>query len=344
VEDGLQRWITASLSEATLEEVLGAVAQAYGLALERRGPDVVLADGTVRSRQAYLSGQFVRMPLRNVSPDVARASLPDFLLRFTAVDPEHNALLAVGPEPMLDKLRNDLRTIDRPAPMLEFRAVVVETFGESLSEALASWTVDGGKARLKGDPALGDFHFSQLLASPDQLDLLLRALEARQAVRIRATSTVRALAGQEANLFAGSQRFAKYEFVDRLTNEVTAKVIPVDLGASLSATGYASGGNVLVRLRPSLTSIAAVEPKTGLPTVSQRSADTFLVLEDGASVVIGGLSDERAERRTIRVPLLSDLPLLGGLFRYPRTVRSSTVLTFIVTARVVASTESADQP
>jgi hypothetical protein len=344
VEDGLERWVSASLTEATFDEVLEALGRTYGLAVERQGPRVVLGDGTVRSRQAYLSGRFLRLPLRHVAPEVVRASLPDFLLRFTSVDPEHNSLLAAGPEEMLEKLRSDLETLDQPSPLLEFKTIVVETFDERSREALAAWRAEQGTTMFRGEPGVGDFAIGQWLGGPDQLETHLRNLEAKQAVRIRATSVVRAVAGQPARLFAGSQRFAKYEFVDRITNEVTAKVIPVDLGASLRATGYACRGNVLLQLQPSITSIAAVEPGTGLPTVSQRTADTFLVLPDGATAVVGGLSDERADRRTVRVPLLADLPLIGGLFRYPRTIRSKTELTLLVTARVVPASEPSNQP
>ncbi len=344
VEGGLQRWVTASLTEATFDEVLEALGSVYGLSVERRGPHVVIGDGMIRSRQAYLSGHFVRLPLRHVAPEVARASLPDFLLRFTSIDSEHNALLAAGSEEMLRKLRSDLEALDQPAPLLEFKAIVVETFDERSREALAAWRTEQGTSLFRGEPGVGDFAIGQWLGGSDQLEARLKSLEAKQAVRIRATSTVRAVAGQEARLFAGSQRFAKYEFVDRITNEVTAKVIPVDLGASLRATGYSCRGNVLLQLQPSITSIAAVEPGTGLPTVSQRTADAFVLLPDGATVVVGGLSDERQDRRTVRVPFLADLPLLGGLFRYPRTVRSRTELTILVTARVVPVTEPTNQP
>lgn len=343
-EAGLQRWVTASLSEATFDEIVEALSRAYGLAVERQGPRVVLADGAVRSRQAYLSGQFARLPLRHVAPEVARGSLPDFLLRFTSTDSEHNALLVAGTEEMLEKLRSDLERLDRPAPILEFTTFVVETFDERSREALAAWRTGQGTTLFRGEPGAGDFAIAQWLGGADQLESELRSLEVRQSVRIRATSVVRAVAGQEARLFAGTQRFAKYEFVDRITNEVTAKVIPVDLGASLRATGYACGGNVLLHLEPSVTSIAAVEPRTGLPTVSRRTADAFLVLPDGATAVVGGLSDERAERGTLRVPLLADLPLVGGLFRYPRTVRSRSELTILVTARVIPATELSNQP
>ncbi|MCX7801230.1 MAG: hypothetical protein N2109_12925 [Fimbriimonadales bacterium] len=344
VESGLRRWITAFLSEATFDEVLGAIGAAYGLSVEFRGPHTVLADAMVRSRQAHLSGQMEPVALRSVAPEVARAALPDFLLRCTTIDSDHNALLVSGSRELIDRVRRDIALVDRPAPMLLFEVTAIETGGDWEGESLAELLVGQGQSELVAKPAVGDFAVVQDLGGRDRLQARLQALETSQRARIRARTAVVAKAGEEARLFAGSQRLAKYEFVDQLSNQITARIIPVDLGAGLVARGFASSDQVLLTLEPSVTSIGSVEPGTGLPTVVRRSASATLVLPDGGSLVVGGLRDERRDRSTVRVPLLSELPLLGGWFRFPRTKTVSSELAFVVTVRILRPEEASAKP
>jgi type II secretory pathway component GspD/PulD (secretin) len=71
------------------------------------------------------------------------------------------------------------------------------------------------------------------------------------------------------------------------------------------------------------------------PVIDAREFRTRLVVEDGGTVVIGGLLKNNREVVTRRVPVLGDIPLLGLLFRYrrERTVQSNLVI--VVQAEIV---------
>ncbi|MGH7405681.1 MAG: type II secretion system protein GspD, partial [Candidatus Methylomirabilales bacterium] len=51
------------------------------------------------------------------------------------------------------------------------------------------------------------------------------------------------------------------------------------------------------------------------PIVSIRETDTLVRVVDGETVIIGGLMEDKQDDRASKVPVLGDIPLLGGLFR-----------------------------
>jgi len=76
-------------------------------------------------------------------------------------------------------------------------------------------------------------------------------------------------------------------------------------------------------------------PSMSRPVIDAREFQTRLVVEDGGTVVIGGLLKKNHELLRRRVPILGDIPLLGLLFRYhkKRTVTSNLII--IVEAQIV---------
>lgn len=77
------------------------------------------------------------------------------------------------------------------------------------------------------------------------------------------------------------------------------------------------------------------------PTIAQRRILSTVIVQDGQTVALGGLiKDSRDETRS-GVPVLSDLPLLGPLFRNTTKGRGRTELLVLLTPSVVRSPEQA---
>jgi len=72
-----------------------------------------------------------------------------------------------------------------------------------------------------------------------------------------------------------------------------------------------------------------------LPEVSESSVNTAVAVESGETVVLGGIMEHRVQEELHKVPLLGDLPLIGGIFRRTLISREPRHLLIFVTARVV---------
>ena len=72
-----------------------------------------------------------------------------------------------------------------------------------------------------------------------------------------------------------------------------------------------------------------------VPVIDTRKVDTLTLVENGQTVVIGGLRKKDVSHQINKIPLLGDLPLLGALFRFEGEDVSNTELVVFITPKVV---------
>ena len=80
---------------------------------------------------------------------------------------------------------------------------------------------------------------------------------------------------------------------------------------------------------------------TDRPTTLKRELETTIIVEDGNTVVIGGLIDESLSKDVNQVPCLGDIPFLGNAFKNQSSGSDRTNLFIFLTPRVVKSTQEA---
>jgi len=76
--------------------------------------------------------------------------------------------------------------------------------------------------------------------------------------------------------------------------------------------------------------------------VNSRSAETTVTVQDGHTIVVGGLIRTTDRDHVDKVPFLGDVPVLGNLFRSTRKVKERTELLIILTPTVLQNTEDVD--
>jgi type IV pilus assembly protein PilQ len=73
----------------------------------------------------------------------------------------------------------------------------------------------------------------------------------------------------------------------------------------------------------------------GIPTITKRNANTELVVNDGETVVLGGILTKNEGVSESGVPFLSDIPLLGWLFRKKSKFENQAELMIFITPTIV---------
>lgn len=73
----------------------------------------------------------------------------------------------------------------------------------------------------------------------------------------------------------------------------------------------------------------------GMPSIVTESAKTTVMVNDGGTIVIGGLYKIVDQSSSDGVPILSKIPLLGSLFRNRRKERSQNELMIFITPRII---------
>ena len=76
--------------------------------------------------------------------------------------------------------------------------------------------------------------------------------------------------------------------------------------------------------------------------ISTRETATQVLVHDGQTIVLGGLRDLQQERTSSGIPLLSGLPIIGGVFGSTSRQSTTTELYLFLTPRIIRTDADAD--
>jgi type IV pilus assembly protein PilQ len=72
-----------------------------------------------------------------------------------------------------------------------------------------------------------------------------------------------------------------------------------------------------------------------VPNIAKREVNTAVLMEDGQTVVIGGVYEFKDQHDMSKVPFLADIPIIGNLFKKRGTTKSKAELLIFVTPKVI---------
>ena len=98
-------------------------------------------------------------------------------------------------------------------------------------------------------------------------------------------------------------------------------------------------GIVKMDVSPTISALASssVEISTGftVPIINSRSATTAVSVQDGQTIVIGGLISTEDNQRVTKIPWLGDIPYIGAVFKRTKKTRVRSELLIILTPHVI---------
>lgn len=207
------------------------------------------------------------------------------------------------------------------------------SYGSLFEEAglQPSWTLSEGEP-----PPLWKVGALERRAVAAALKLLLD----RGKARLLAKPRLLAVSGKSAEFLAGGE--VPYVVESKLGSpSVAFKPYGVKLEVRPNVE---PGGDIQAKLRAEVSGLDlqnAVSPGGSgfVPALKTRWAETEVHLRGGSTLVLAGLLLEESQKVSSGLPLLSDIPLLGGLFRITRTVNRETELVIFVTPSLVGEKE-----
>jgi len=115
---------------------------------------------------------------------------------------------------------------------------------------------------------------------------------------------------------------------------------PYEAGITLEITPHISDGDLLrleVNLsRSDFTSVSDTKP----PNQTSSNVGTVVTVPDGSTIILGGMLKLNQNKGGSKVPILGDLPLVGGLFRSVDTSDVQSMLYIFVRAEVIRPAEA----
>lgn len=280
-------------------------------------------------RGATLGGPVTVVPDAATNSLLVRASAADFAVIAAAVEQVDIRPLQVLIEVLIVEARRD-RSFALGADVFLPRQPIGD----------GNETIEG---RLFGG-GLGDLVIGLMNIGKRDVDIALGIAAAQGNVEIVSRPVLLASNNTEARFLVGSQR----PFVQ------VSRTLPTDAPVRDQVVQYKDVGTKLI-VRPTINqdgyvslliqqeiSAATAETQFGAPVISTREAATQVLVRDGQTIVIGGLSDTQKDRTSSGVPILSGIPIIGGLFGSSARRSTATELYLFLTPRIIRSDEDAD--
>ena len=171
----------------------------------------------------------------------------------------------------------------------------------------------------------------------------LAALEQKGVVRTLAKPDLIAMSGEEASFLAGGE--FPYPVPNGLNN-ITIEFR--QFGVKLNVTPVVQdNGEIRLKVAPEVSQLDPVHSITidgfNLPSLTISRASTTVELRDGQSFAIAGLFQHGYTNAVDQIPGLSDLPVLGTLFRSTNWQHQQTELVIIVTPHLITPSDHIEQ-
>ena len=95
------------------------------------------------------------------------------------------------------------------------------------------------------------------------------------------------------------------------------------------------GKIIFMDVHPSSKNVIAIVEDTNQPVLSTREAITSVAVQDGSTLLIGGMVQRNRIKDWAEVPFLARIPLIGGLFRQKSHTDTKNDLVFLLSPRIV---------
>lgn len=266
-------------------------------------------------------------------------------------DSRLNAVIIRDKEDKMPAYRRLIDSLDIESGMVEIEATIIDINTDKTRELGVNWRYqqsDGDVlfgAGTSADQSLivgngpittqgqgGILSFS--LGEPANFLARVRLLEERGAAKVISKPHVITLSDVEAVLAATT------EFYVRVAGREEVDLFNIPVGTTLRVTPHIFTDNnqrkikLLVNIEDGSQSAGVAVDN--IPVVERANISTQAVINEGDSLLVGGLVRESYKNTGYQVPVLGRIPLIGGLFRSKQKKATRVERLFMITPRIAA--------
>jgi pilus assembly protein CpaC len=222
--------------------------------------------------------------------------------------------------------------------------ITTQQFSAPTFEDLQTFRTSNGFESASGQIQFSDFMNLFFFNNELNVGVLIRALQANGNFQSLAEPNLIAYNGQEASFLAGGE--IPVPIVQGNSGQVTIEW--KEFGVRLAFTPTIAGDVIRLRVRPEVSQLDFANGISlggfRVPALTTRRAETDVELRDGQSFAIGGLMNNSAQDSAQAIPFISQIPIIGNLFKSKSTARERTELLVLVTPRLVRALNPDEVP
>lgn len=292
----------------------------------------------------------------HMTVDEAIESLPATYSQYFTKNNSRNLLLFKGPPEVLAEFRSDLERIDTLPPQILVDLLAIELTDEANRSLGLDWTYAKGRIAFfqpvgKSISALtpdtvfdgietfagaGQIFYQGVGKLPREFFISLNTLVQEGKGTILANPRTVAMSGKESMIqIRKTLNYFFNEGFDVSGRPIVKKSdISADTQGRIIPTLLADGRiNLVVDVKVGSFTFT---PDGGLPEQINRESTTEVTVQEGETLIIGGLRQQEMSQVTSKIPVLGDLPILGNLFKKEENEIRHSVLTLFITPHVLS--------
>lgn len=267
-------------------------------------------------------------------------------------DTENNALLILGNAAGYEKIESALKKLDVAPRQVLIEVTIAEVTLSDDLEYGVEWAFSKGSRKSgrliqtekDGNSAInmvaGGFSYALTNVTGDALKAVFNTLATDGKLNVLSSPHIMVADNQTAKIQVGdsvpTQTSSTTSLSTITTGTVTSTVQYLDTGVMLTVTPRINAGG-LINLDVTQEVSSAYETDTSAinsPTIRKRSAQTVVTIQNGDTMVLGGLISERNNNGSSGIPFLSEIPILGAVFGKQTRTSEKTELVLLITPRV----------
>jgi|TergutMp193P3_1026864.scaffolds.fasta_scaffold20072_3 type IV pilus assembly protein PilQ len=281
------------------------------------------------------------IPMRYVTAAEISAAITPFLSprgKLTTV--QHiNSIILVDTDENLKQVKGLIGQIDIQTVQISISCKIIEVSSGMTQNLGINWgytdaanNITAGQYWTESPPLFSpnDHTITYGVLSPKDFGVTLNYLMRDSKTEVVAQPQITTLNNKEANVFMGQQ--IPINTKDDANNTITQMV---NAGTRLTVTPFVSGdGKIMLSLNPSKESLGPVNAD-GTPSINQQSATTTVLVNNGETVVIAGLTSNDKGNEESGIPILKNIPIIGNLFKTSSKRANKTDVIIFVTPHII---------
>ena len=344
--------ITARIADQPWDQALYSLLESNGLAV--RDIHGILNVDTIESIRANEELEDLQSRIFKLNFQKAEEIAPTVTALLSdrgklQADPGSNSLLVIDIPDRIDKIGDVLNELDNETRQVEISVKLTFVNKRSLREMGIDWRITNRNNPLTDTRFGVEVNNATEVSSPQaqfavgtvrkgvNLTAVLNALEDQNKARTVANPVITTLNNLPAKVLVGQRtplRVVDYGAQGSAETQARATTQMVETGVKLEVIPQITQNDkVLVQL---LAENSDADSGPDGIFFNTQEATTRLLLDNGATGVIAGLTVTNNTNLTSGVPGLSSVPVLGRLFRYDKQVTEEEELVIIISVRIVA--------
>lgn len=210
----------------------------------------------------------------------------------------------------------------------------------NIKNTLGTIGVDHGTIG-EADPLSKSDRLKIFVTTPNRMKLFLNAYKDAKKANIISSPHIVAANHREATFKIGN----KVPIIDSIRPSDSGPIKSFDIkevGIELTVTPHINRGNQIdLEVFQTINALQSYDAKEGTANMSNREVQTNVSLADGETLILGGFIEERSTKTENRIPVLSELPLVGKAFRKKQNNKEKIELLIFLTPKILDTVEDA---